>query len=366
MSASTYRLRLCDLRTDQMLGWADVGGVGYDDYIGKSGSLTATAPVPNSTTARKLRELLLPGRTMAYLERDGAIVWGGTVWTRTPTRDARGFYSCPIQGATLESYYRLHRQIRDDLTYTATDQLAIARALVTYAASKSGGNLGIEMDTGQLSGVLRDRAYSRYDQAWIGQRIDELAAVSGGFEWRIQLYTDTSGVRHRALRLGYPRLAAGTQDQMLDSPGPVTAYSLSEDATVMANSWQSRGATVNSDLASTSVPIITAELTTPADIATGWPLLEGSSDYSSLADPVLLAGYAAADLARSVRPVTIPSVTVLTGSVAQPQLGAYVRLRITDTWYYDGLSARYRVVGLKASPAERGRPESTELYLEAA
>lgn len=363
--ALTYQLRLCDLVTDRNLGRINVQGVGYDDYIGKTGSFSATAPVPDSATARRLREVLLPGRTMGYLELGGQIVWGGPIWTRTPTRSTRGTYTCPIQGAGLESYFRLHRQIRTDLTYTGIDQLAIARALVTYAASRPGGDLGIELGA-EVSGVLRDRTYSRYDQAWIGQRLDELAAVGGGFEWRIQVYADSSGVRHRAFRLGSPRLASSAQDQLLDSPGPVTAYTLPEDATSMANSWQSRGATDNSNQAEASTPLMTAELTTPADIAAGWPLLEGSSDYSSIADPSVLTSHAAADLAQAVRPVTIPSVTVLTGSVQQPQLGAYVRIRITDTWYYDGLSARYRVVGLKASPAERGRPETTELYLEAA
>jgi hypothetical protein len=369
VTAAPYTLRLCDLRTDRNLGRIQVQDVGYDDYIGKTGSLSCTAPVPSAAVAERLRGLLLPGRTMAYVERGTQIVWGGIVWTRTPTRDDRGFITCPIQGAGLESYYRGHRQIKGaDRVYTGVDQLAIARDLFTYAASQSGGDLGIEMDTSQLSGVLRDRTYSQYDLQWIGQILDQLAGVDGGFEWRIQCYADTSGTRHRALRLGYPKLTAGTtaQDLVLSSPGPIRAYSLPEDATVQANAWQSRGASTNTNQAAQSVPLMSAALTTPADIAAGWPLLDGSSDYSSVSDQATLDGHAAADLARWVRPVVIPSVSVLTGSIDQPQLGSYVRLRIRDTWFYDGLTARYRVVGLRATPAQRGRPDLTELFLEAA
>jgi hypothetical protein len=108
-------------------------------------------------------------------------------------------------------------------------------------------------------------------------------------------------------------------------------------------------------------------LTTPADIAAGWPRLDGTSDYSTVTDLATLDGHARADLARRVRPVAIPSVTVLS-TATQPQLGSYVRLRISrdDYWYQDGLSARYRVVGLRVAPAERGRPDTTDLYLEAA
>lgn len=368
--ALSYALRLADLVTDRPLGRIPVQGVTYDDYIGRTGSLSCTAPVPDRRFAQALRERLLPGRTMAYVERSTAfgteVVWGGPIWTRTPTRNERGYITCPIQGAGLESYYRLHRQLKIDKAYAATDQLAIARDLIAYAGSLSGGNLGIEVDSSQLSGVLRDRSYSRYDLPYIGKILDDLAGADGGFEWRIQCYSDQAGTTHRALRLGYPKLPSGSQDLILSSPGPVRGYSLPEDATAQANAWQSRGATTNSNLAATSVPLMSAPLTTPADIAAGWPLLDGSSDYSTVSEQGTLDQHAAADLARVVRPVAIPTVTVLTEAIEPPQLGSYLRLRIDDDWFYDGLRSRYRVVGLRVTPAERRRPDLTELYLEAA
>jgi hypothetical protein len=368
MTAGAYQLQVCDLMTDRVLDTLPISGVSYDDYIGKTGSLSGTIPVTDSETARRIRESVLPGRTMLYLERSttfgSEIVWGGVLWTRTPTRDDRGFYSCPIQAGGLEGYFRSHRLLLADLVAVGADQFAIARQLVTYAQGISGGNLGVEMDGAQTSGVLRDRAYSRYDLPWIGGLLDQLAATQDGFEWRIQVYRDDAGVRHKALRLGYPRLTAGGTDMVLNSPGPVTKYSLPEDATAMANAWQSRGATTNEDQAADSVPLMSALLTTPADIAAGWPRLDGTSDHTTVSDQVTLDQHAAADLGRSLRPVAIPSVA-FTGD-GQPQLGSYVRLKLRDTWFYDGLDARYRVVGLKVSPAERGRPESTELYLEAA
>ncbi|WP_282204553.1 hypothetical protein [Kitasatospora fiedleri] len=56
---------------------------------------------------------------------------------------------------------------------------------------------------------------------------------------------------------------------------------------------------------------------------------------------------------------------ILTGTIEIPQLGTLVRLRIRDDWFYDGLDAQYRVVGLHGRPAQRGRPDTTTLYLEA-
>jgi hypothetical protein len=373
MTISPYRLVVCDLRTDAVLDVLPVQGVEYDDYIGKTGSLSGTVPTSNARLAAAARTALLPGRTMLYLERAGQIAWGGVLWTRTPTRDARGFLSCQIQAAGLESVLRGHRLLYDTQTYAGTDQLEIARQLVAYAQAQTGGNLGIEIDYSQTSGVLRDRTYNAYDLPWIGGLLDQLAAVQNGFEWRIQVYRDAAGVRHRALRLGYPLLTAGSQDIPLtspagrDGPGAITAYSLPEDATSQANSWQSRGATSNTNQAASSVPLMSALLTTPADYTAGWPRLDGTSDYTDVTVQATLDAYASADLARHVRPVVIPSVRVLTAQTQQPPLGSYVRLRITDDWYpAPGLSARYRVVGLKVSPEERDRAEETELYLEVA
>ncbi|WP_224274098.1 hypothetical protein [Streptomyces sp. LS1784] len=367
---ATYELLVCDLRTDRLLDRIPVRDVSYDAYIGKTGSLSATIDVPDSAMARRVRTSVLPGRTMLYLERwdavAGTIVWGGILWTRTPSRDARGVWTCAIQAAGLESVLRSHRMLTDSMTSTGVDQLDIARQLVAYAQSAPGGHLGVEIDYGQTSGVPRDRVYSRYDLPWIGGLIDQLAAVQNGFEWIIQCYRDATGARHRALRLGYPRLSVGGGDLVLSSPGPITTYSLPEDATRLANAWQSRGATVNSNLAAESTPLMSALLTTPTDIAAGWPRLDGTSDYSTVISQDVLDQHAQADLAAARRPSLIPSVAYTGSGVDQPQLGSYVRIRITDDWYYDGLSARYRVVGLKVSPEQRGRPESTELYLEAA
>lgn len=361
-----YRLRVFDLVTGQPLGRLPVRDVAYEDYIGRSGSLTGTIPVPDAATAQRVQEILQEGRAEVDLERAGQVLWSGPVWTATPTAEDRGRYTCPIRASGLESYYREHHQLRTDLTYTGTDQLAIARALIAYTASRPGGDLGLEVDTGQLSGVLRDRTYSRYDQPYIGQLLDQLASVEDGFEWRIQTYADSSGTRHRALRLGYPKLTAGSADLPLKMPGAIVGYSLPRDATVQANCWQSRGATSNSDQASSSVPLMSALLETPDDIADGWPLLDGSSDYSTVTDQATLDSHAAADLARVVRPVVIPSVAIRTDAVTQPQLGSHVLLKIRDIWYPNTLTARYRVVGLRCRPAERGRPDLTDLFLEAA
>ncbi len=358
-----YRLHVCDLRTDTSLGYVPVQGVTWDDYIGKTGSLSATIPVTDSAIAQRVMDTVLPGRTMLYLERDGVVAWGGILWTRNRHGSARGTYTCEIQAACVESYLRGHRLLLDDLSASGVDQLAIARQIVTYAQAASGGSIGIELGT-EVSGILRDRTYSHYDLPYLGGLLDQLGGVDGGFEWRVQVYAD-AGVRHKVLRLGYPKLAIGAVPMTLDLPGVITAYAIPDDGTQQANAWVSRGASVGSDLGAEQVPLMTSLATTPADIAAGWPRLDGSSDYSSVEDPTILTGHATADLARSLRPVTVPSVSYASATVGQPLLGSSVRLRLRDLWYPDMLTATYRVVGLKVKVEERGGAETTDLYLEA-
>jgi hypothetical protein len=362
---AAYELLVCDLRSDQLMDRLPVEGVSCDDYIGKTGTFAGTIPVPNQKLAARVLDALIPGRTMLWLTRGQSVVWGGIQWTDVTLSGGRKSASVQVQAAGVESYFRQHRQIVDTLTATAEEQTDIARDLITYAQAKSGGHIGVEVPTSPVSGVLRDRTFLSYDLSWVGGRIDELAATEGGFEWRISVYRTPDGVRHKSLQIGYPTITVGTGDTVLSYPGEILTYSRSRDATVQANAWISRGASINSNLAAASYPLMSTALTTPADYALGWPRLDGSSDYSSVTSQSVLDQHATADLARQVRPVTIPTVTIRTGDDPLPPLGSTIRLRITDVFNPTTLIARYRLVGWKLQPAERGRPERADLYLEA-
>ncbi|MEU4843868.1 hypothetical protein [Streptomyces gilvosporeus] len=364
---SQYRFLFADLRTDQILDQLPVQGVTFDDFIGKTGALTGTIPVADAAMAARVKRAVVPGRTALWVERGRDLWWGGIVWTATPAVDERGAVTVALQAATFDSYWD-HRELRDTLEARQMDQFDIARDLVTYAATHDGGDIGIRIDYSRTSGVLRDRTYSRFDATRIREALDRLAAVEGGFEWRVQVYRDAeTGDRVKRLQLGYPTITAGAAPVMLTYPGNVLTYSWPQDATGMANTWQSRGATDNQNQAEESFPLLSTEWSYPQKLAAGWPRLDGSSDYNTVSRLPTLNEHAKADLARAKDPVVIPSVkTRLDGEVTPALIGANVRLRMRDTWFSDGLDADYRVVGLHVTPAQRGQQESAELYLEAA
>lgn len=366
MLPPTYRVLLCDLRSDQLLDALPVQGVSLDEWIGKTGTFGGTIPVPNAALAARVRRAVLPGRTAVWVERGREIWWGGILWTANVQSNDRGFLGVQVQAGTWDSYFD-HRTLFDTVEATGVDQYDIARGLLDYAQNTVGGDIGIEYDAA-VSGQARDRKFSRYDQPRIRELLDNLGNVEGGFEWRITSYrNDVSGRRIKRLQLGSPVIRTGAADIVLDHPGPVLSYAWPIDATVKANAWQSRGASANSNQATDSVPLLSKLLVDANDIEAGWPRLDGTSDYSSVSEQATLDAHTSADAAAALDPRTIPEVTVrLDGTVTPALIGATIRLRVRDLWWPDGLDERYRVVGLSVSPPERGRAETGRLYLEAA
>ncbi|GAA4905315.1 hypothetical protein ACFPM3_30235 [Streptomyces coeruleoprunus] len=365
--STPYRVLFCDLRTDRPLDVLPLRDVSLDDYIGRPGSLSGTVPVPNAALADRVRRIE-EGRTAVYLERGGDLWWGGVLWTSTLQADDKGVLTLALQAATFDSY-AARRRIRRDLTYTGLDQLEIARRLWQHIqVDTPGGDIGVTTGT-ETSGVLRDMAWRDGDETPVDEAFKQLAEVENGFEHHIAVYRDpVSGDRVKRLRLGHPKLFTGHTDLVLDRPGPVLAYSFPRDATRGGTTARARGASANTDQSQESRPVLSAEHVAQDLIDGGWPRVDLSSDHSSVTSVASLNALAAAQLAEARGAVVIPEVTIRLDErspVPPMLLGRTVRLRITDEWYAEGLDARYRVIGVKVAPPQRGRPETAELFLEA-
>ncbi|WP_043471030.1 hypothetical protein [Kitasatospora sp. MBT66] len=360
-----YRVLICDLRSDQLLDVLPLWGVSFDEFLGKTGSLRATVHLVTAELAARARAALVPGRTALWVERAGAIWWGGILWTSSLASDERGELSLALQAATWDSYLA-HRMLYDTLQADGVDQFDIVRTLISYTAAQPGGDIGIEVDTA-VSGVARDRTYSRYDQPFVRDLIEQLSRVERGFEWRIASTRDPdSGRRVKQLQLGHPVIRAGSTEVVLTRPGPILSYTWPVDATSKANVWQARGASTNRNQTAESVPLLSPLVTGEADIAAGWPRLDGSADYSTVEQQETLDAHARADAAAHLDPRTVPEITVrLDAQISPALLGATARVKVTDLWWPEGMTARHRIIGITVTPPERGRPESAKLLLEA-
>ncbi|MGW4199808.1 hypothetical protein [Streptomyces sp. NPDC004726] len=358
-----YRAIFCDVLTDQTIDILPLRDVQIDDYIGKPGSLSGTVPIPDAAIADRVHRVE-EGRTAVYLERGGDLWWGGIIWTSTLQSSERGVLTLGIQAATFDSYAG-RRRIRENLSYTAQDQLELARELWRKLQSTTGGDIRVRYGQ-ETSPVPRTISWRDGDETSFADAIDQLATMDNGFEHHIAVYRDpATGERVRRLRLGSPRIRTGSTDLILDRPGTILSYSFPRDATRGGTTARTRGASVNSNQAAESRPLVSTEIVADDLIAGGWPRVDLSSDHNEVSSVETLNSLARAELAQARGAVVIPEISIrLDGVVPPALLGRTARIRITDEWHPQGLDARYRIIGVKVSPSQRGRPDTAELYLE--
>jgi len=362
-TSTPYRAIFCDLLSDQTLDILPLQDVTLDDYIGKPGSLTGTIPIPDQAIAARVARIQ-EGRTSVYLQRGGDLWWGGIVWTSTLDSTDRGVVTLGIQAATFDSYAN-RRIIREDITYSDAEQLDLVRDLWSRMQDLDGGDIGVTSGT-ESSDQTRSIAYKNGDETVYYDAIDQLSTLDNGFEYYVSVFRDpVTSERVRLLRLGSPTINTGANDLVLDMPGSILAYSFPRDATRGGTTAVVRGATVNDNQAAESRPLISSEHVS-ALIGGGYPRIDLTADYTSVTDTDSLESLATALLTQAEGSVVIPAVTIrLDDLVPSSLLGRSVRIRITDVWYASGFAARYRIIGAKVSPPQRGRPDTADLYLEA-
>ncbi|MFD3332931.1 hypothetical protein ACFWV1_09810 [Streptomyces sp. NPDC058700] len=364
-----YRAIFCDLVSDTTLDILPLRDVSFEDYIGRAGSLSGTVPVPDRAIAERAHKIK-PGRTTVYLERGGDLWWGGIVWTTNLQSSDRGVVTLGIQASTFDSYAS-RRRIRTDEFETRftqpTDQFVIARSL-WKSLSDGLGHSTIDVGDGtEESGVLRTASWRYGDETVYQEALDQLGAQEKGFEYQILVYRDPAdGKRIRQLRLGSP-IRTGATDMIFDRPGAILSYSLPDDATRGGTVALARGASTNSNAGAESRPTVSDLAWPRPPLPDLWPQLDLSSDHNDVSDKATLNSLAQAAVDGEAGHVQIPEISIRLGGIVPPALlGRTARVRITDEWHPTGLDARYRIVGVKVRPAERGRPDTAELALEGA
>ncbi|MEO3974263.1 hypothetical protein [Streptomyces sp. CAU 1734] len=365
-AGTPYRVLFCDLLTDRPIDVLPLRDVSLDDYIGRPGSLTGTIPLPGTELAQRVRQIR-EGRTAVYLERGGDLWWGGILWTTTLNSDDKGTMSLAIQAATFDSY-AARRRIRRNMSFDNEDPLEIARALWRYVQSDEGGDIGVTLG-GEESPYRRKINWRDGDETPVDEAFKQLTEGEDSFEYHIAVFRDPeTGARVKRLRLGAPRLPSGNDDLVFDRPGSILGYSVPGDGTRAGTTSRARGGSPPSDAGQEARPVVSRVYIAPELLKDGWPRIDLTSEHSSITSKRALNWRARAELRQALGVVVIPEITVRLDErtpVPPLMLGRRVRLRMNDEWYARGVSVRYRVIGVKVAPPQRGRPETAELFLEA-
>ena len=347
---TVYRYLFADLISNQVLAELPVTNVNFTQQLNSAGTFSASILISDKVeTQLNIINSTTPSRTAIYVDRDGVLVWGGIIWSRDYDATSQHL---TVNAQEFESYFS-RRRITATTVFTNTDQLAIARSLITTAQSAIGGNINVQTGS-ETSGVLVNRIFYGYELKGVYQALLDLSQSTQGFDFNIQVAYNTVKQPTKTLVLGYPM--SGTRWSATNPAAPVfefpsaniIEYQYSEDGSLTANTFTVFGAGSNEGQ-------IQAVATRPDLISAGWPLLEDVANYSDLTDSSLLSNIATGRLNASVTPPV--SLKIVAPPYVAPTLGTYnigddIRVRILDDRFPNGLDAVYRLIGLNVTPGE--------------
>lgn len=159
-----------------------------------------------------------------------SIQWAGLVTSRTRTGSAD---SAKLSLMTCEGYLD-RRKIVTDTTLTGLPQGTIVANLIASFVADAGGLFGLTVAWSGTPNTVRDVTYLAADFASIYQRVTELAAADGGFEWTLDwgwsgnLLVPTLQM---SPRLGVSPIAGLQPDAVFEMPGCLVDATITEDCT---------------------------------------------------------------------------------------------------------------------------------------
>ncbi|GAA1919873.1 hypothetical protein [Streptantibioticus ferralitis] len=217
-----YRYIVARAVTGEILHWnLPLSDVEFGPELGGPGSLSATL---NPTFGQAMDDLLDPGNTVLYVERDSVLLWGGVIWRAEPQGP-----KLPIEASGFTSYLHRRYDLNGNLggrgSYIGADPCQIIRDVWTYAQTQPDGDLKVTVDDTKSTakkGTSKDPyVINRWDARNLGDIVDEMAGSDDGLEWS-ETVAWRDGHAERRIVLGAPRLGRRREDLTFTTGANVT------------------------------------------------------------------------------------------------------------------------------------------------
>lgn len=371
--AAEYRFLIADVLTDDVLAELPVEACTFSESLNTAGSLSATmrlgAPqhtdIPPSGvptlvllpggvdnlgdtdgntialpynvqagaigTAQGAAPSVLPGRHAIYVERDGVLLWGGVVWTyvadvatNVGSIGAEGFFSL-VQGRVLDT----------DYTATGRDQVLIVKDLLDTIQAYPGGDMLLDTSDLVAQGTTRDRTYEADEWKDVGEAIEQLSAVRGGFDFRVGVGWSASGPLRRMLITSADGTGRPTE-YVLELGRNLELLSLTVDATTLVSNVYAAGKDNLTALESTAIGF--------------YPRRDMLINEDDISVPATLQDHALRALDRGAEPMAIPFVSIYPNQ--EPKLGSFITgdiVAIVGEYGAVDFSGDYRITAWQAS-----------------
>lgn len=349
-----YQVIYCDIKTGSILGNLPLTSFQYENVLSAPGSAKFVTPL-HSSLPREYTDLggsgatpyytpelsltyLAVGRTAIYVERDGVVVWSGILWnidmdvnSNTATLSCEGWHS----------YWR-KRYLRVEVIYSSAvdDQTAIAKELIDWSQSQSGGNINIDTSAVVTTGIKRDRNWKEYERKNIGQLLEELTQIDDGFDWYYRT-TRSGGVYTTQFLILYPKTGRVAPIRF-EMGANIDVLRCTIDGKTMADYAEATGSGEGS--AALSYEAI------DANALNLYPLLEDQLSFSDVTDVNTLAQYAKRRVQAGKTPVIIPTIQV--NPNLDPVFGSYDlgdQVTVVGSYGLLELNAQYRITAISVS-----------------
>lgn len=357
-----YRYFSADILTSNVLTELPLYGVAFGRRLSAAGNFTGTFRLG---TGRHVDSDLLfgteRGRTAVFCERDGTIIWGGPIWSRTYNSDGK---SIQITAQTFESYFD-RVVILNDFVKQNVDQLTIFKDLIDalQAQPQSDWNFVTTGINSPLSGVLRTVLIPGYEYQFAQQAVSQLVGVENGFDYMIDLVP--SGVQDkpdRIVRVGYPQMGIGTTEATptYDFPGNIARY------------WwpESGGGTRFAALGPGHGSAMLRAVSEATDLLTihGYPALWVVNKYATVPTTQEIALKAAQMATQYRTPLVSPTFELksdrLPGFDSWSSLGETFKVHIEDVRFPGGKDITSRMIGWDLQVADADSTELVKFMLD--
>jgi len=374
---AAYRYLTTNLLTNTVIGELPLTGVTWGQALNQAGSFSGHMMLSdlsiqnvlgtyNASNTFTLDYVTTPSKTGLYVERDGVIVWGGVIWSRTYDSSSQ---TLSLAAREFESYLE-HRRINGTTVFdTTTDQFTVVKTLVDAAQSVANGNISIATSSIGTSGQTMQNLFSvwDYEKKNLFDTIYTLSqqAPPFGFDFAISCAYDSSYNLTRTLNLYYPRkglgISANYNNPMLEFPSSIVRYSYPEDGGSLTNTLYGFGYGSNDGQYISSVQ-------SGASFAAGYPVLEDTVSFAQIPDPRIVDSLTQAQVAARSTPIVVlsaswvPTTQTTTNAYVAPNfgdfaLGDFFRIRITDDRFPNMLETALRLSKFDVAVGDGGSAE---------
>lgn len=355
--AANYRYIFADLLTNSVLMELPLQGVTFGRILNKPGSFQGFFHLnAGSFNNKDILDGTIPGRTAYYIERDGGLVAGGIIWSRTWQEQS---WSLQYTGQSFESF-AYQEDIRNTLIYTNTDQRNILRDLFTKMQAYAYRNIGIIVPSAFTNNILRTVTFNNFEVWDFGKAIDYMIGYANGFDYTIDVAYDTNGNPAKYLNtndvLGTP---VSTTQLAFDYPGNIKNFWIPENA--------AKGATTVSGVGAGEGSAMLRTVSTEQSLLdAGYPELVQFYTNKDVASSGTLSSQVVATLKQLKVPISVPTFELnptISPFLGEYQLGDYAKFHLESPRFPNGYDTTARIIGWDVTPPSSGGTEQVKLII---